>query len=63
MTKKKMTENFLALFSNITLYTQDQEILLSKKVKKCFLGKKDQIYQKLEPFKEINRRTANKNKR
>ena len=50
--QKKMTENFLALFSNITLYTQDQEILLSKKVKKCFLGKKDQIYQKLEPFKE-----------
>ena len=49
--QKKMTENFLTLFSNITLYTQEQEILLSKKVKKCFLSKKDIITKKLEPFK------------
>ena len=46
-----MTDNFLTLFSNITLYTQEQEILLSKKVKKCFLNKKDIITEKLEPFK------------
>ena len=50
--QKKMTENFLTLFSNITLYTQEQEILLSKKVKKCFLPKKEEITKKLEPFKE-----------
>ena len=49
--QKKMTENFLTLFSNITLYTQEQEILLSKKVKKCFLPKKEIITKKLEPFK------------
>ena len=49
--QKKMTENFLTLFSNITLYTQEQEILLSKKVKKCFLNKKDIITEKFEPFK------------
>ena len=49
--QKKMTENFLTLFSNITLYTQDQEILLSKKVKKSFLSKKDIITKKLQPFK------------
>ena len=49
--QKKMTENFLTLFSNITLYTQEQEILLSKKVKKCFLPKKDLVNKKLEPFK------------
>ena len=49
--QKKMTENFLTLFANITLYTQEQEILLSKKVKKCFLEKKDIISKKLEPFK------------
>ena len=50
--QKKMTDNFLTLFSNITLYTQEQEILLSKKVKKCFLPKKEEITKKLEPFKE-----------
>ena len=49
--QKKMTENFLTIFSNITLYTQEQEILLSKKVKKCFLNKRDIITKKLEPFK------------
>ena len=49
--QKKMTENFLTLFSNITLYSSDQEILLNKKVKKCFLPKKDIICQKLEPYK------------
>ena len=49
--QKKMTENFLTLFNNITIYTQEQEILLSKKVKKCFLPKKEIITKKLEPFK------------
>ena len=49
--QKKMTENFLTLFSNITIYSQEQEILLSKKIKKCFLPKKDIIKEKLEPFK------------
>ena len=49
--QKKMTENFLTLFSNITIYSQEQEILLSKKIKKCFLEKKDVITKKLEPFK------------
>ena len=52
--QKKMTENFLSLFNNITLYTQDQEILLSKKVKKCFLPKKEIIMKKLEPSKYIS---------
>ena len=49
--QKKMTENFLTLFNNITLYTPEQEIILGKKIKKCFLEKKDIICQKLEPFK------------
>ena len=49
--QKKMTENFLTLFSNITIYSQEQEVLLSKKIKKCFLPKKDIIKEKLEPFK------------
>ena len=49
--QKKMTENFLTLFSNITIYSQEQEILLSKKIKKCFLPKMDIIKEKLEPFK------------
>ena len=50
--QKKVTENFLTLFNNITIYTQDQEILLSKKVKKSFLNKKEEIYKKYESYKD-----------
>jgi hypothetical protein len=46
-----MTEKFLSLLSNIKIYTQDEELLLSKKVKKYLLPKKDIILSKLEPFK------------
>ena len=46
-----MTEKFLSLLSNIKIYTQDEELLLSKKVKKYLLSKKDIILSKLEPFK------------
>ena len=49
--QKKMTENFLSLFSNINLYNSDQELTFSKKIKKCFLEKKDVVLKKLEPFK------------
>ena len=49
--QKKMTDNFLSLFSSITLYNSEQELILSKKIKKCFLPKKEIIFQKLEPFK------------
>ena len=46
-----MTEKFLSLLSNIKIYTQDEELLLSKKVKKYLLPKKDIVLSKLEPFK------------
>jgi len=49
--QKKMTENFLSLFSNINIYTAEQELIFSKKIKKCFLDKKEIIFKKLEPFK------------
>ena len=49
--QKKMTENFLSLFSNINIYNSEQELTFSKKIKKSFLEKKDIIYKKLEPFK------------
>ena len=49
--QKIMTQKFLSLLTNIKLYTPDQEILLSKKVKKYLLPKKDIILSKLEPFK------------
>ena len=46
-----MTEKFLSLLTNIKIYTQEQELLLSKKVKKYLLPKRDIILSKLEPFK------------
>ena len=50
--QKKVTENFLTLFTNITIYTQEQEILLSKKVKKSFISKKEEIYKKYLSYKD-----------
>ena len=50
--QKKVTENFLTLFNNITIYTQEQEILLSKKVKKAFINKKEEIIKKYESYKD-----------
>ena len=50
--QKKVTENFLTLFNNITIYTQEQEILLSKKVKKSFINKKEEIYKKYDTYKD-----------
>ena len=46
-----MSEKFLSLLTNIKLYTPEEELLLSKKVKKYLLPKKDIILSKLEPFK------------
>ena len=46
-----MTEKFLSLLSNVKTYTPEQELTLSKKVKKYLLPKKDIILSKLEPFK------------
>ena len=46
-----MTEKFLSLLTNIKIYTPEEELLLSKKVKKYLLPKKDIILSKLEPFK------------
>jgi hypothetical protein len=46
-----MTEKFLSLLSNVKTYTSEQELTLSKKVKKYLLPKKDIILSKLEPFK------------
>ena len=48
--QKKTTENFLSLFNNINLYNSEQELNLSKKIKKAFLPKKEIIFKKLEPF-------------
>ena len=50
--QKKVTENFLTLFGNITIYTPEQEILLSKKVKKSFISKKEEIYKKYSSYKD-----------
>ena len=50
--QKRVTENFLTLFSNITIYTQEQEILLGKKVKKSFINKKEEIYKKYDSYKD-----------
>ena len=50
--QKKVTENFLTLFNNITIYTQEQEILLGKKVKKSFINKKEEIYKKYDTYKD-----------
>ena len=50
--QKKVTENFLTLFNNITIYTPDQEILLGKKVKKSFMNKKEEINKKYESYKD-----------
>ena len=49
--QKKMTDNFLTLFNNVKIYNSEQELTFSKKIKKCFLDKKDIILKKLEPFK------------
>ena len=49
--QKKMTENFLSLFGSINIYNSEQELTLSKKIKKSFLEKKDIIVKKLELFK------------
>ena len=46
-----MTQKFLSLLTGVKIYTQDQELVLSKKVKKYLLPKKDIILSKLEPFK------------
>ena len=45
-----MTEKFLSLLSNVKTYTSEQELTLSKKVKKYLLPKKDIILSKLKPF-------------
>ena len=50
--QKKVTENFLTLFNNITIYTPDQEILLGKKVKKSFMNKKEEINKKYGSYKD-----------
>ena len=46
-----MTEKFLSLLSNVKIYTAEEELVLSKKVKKYLLPKKDVILAKLDPFK------------
>ena len=49
--KNMMSEKFLSLLTNIKIYTPEEELLLSKKVKKYLSPKKDIILSKLEPFK------------
>ena len=46
-----MTEKFISLLANIKIYTPEEELLLSKKVKKYLLPKKEIILSKLDPFK------------
>ena len=46
-----MNKKFLSLLTNIKIYTQEEELILSKKVKKYLLSKKDILLSKLEPFK------------
>ena len=46
-----MTEKFLSLLTNIKIYSSDEELILSKKVKKYLLPKKEILLSKLEPFK------------
>jgi len=45
-----MTQKFLSLLTNIKIYSPEEELLLSKKVKKCLLPKKDILLSKLKPF-------------
>ena len=49
--QKIMTEKFLSLLTNIKIYSSDEELILSKKVKKYLLPKKEILLSKLEPFK------------
>ena len=46
-----MTEKFISLLANIKIYTPEEELLLSKKVKKYLLPKKEIVLSKLDPFK------------
>ena len=46
-----MTEKFLSLLTNIKIYSSEEELILSKKVKKYLLPKKEILLSKLEPFK------------
>ena len=49
--QKIMTEKFLSLLTNIKIYSSEEELILSKKVKKYLLPKKEVLLSKLEPFK------------
>jgi hypothetical protein len=49
--QKIMTEKFLSLLTNIKIYSSEEELILSKKVKKYLLPKKEILLSKLEPFK------------
>ena len=46
-----MQNEFLSILSNIKEYPKDQELFLSKKVKKYLLPKKDILFEKLNSFK------------
>ena len=46
-----MTEKFISLLANIKIYTPEEELVLSKKVKKYLLPKKEIVLSKLDPFK------------
>ena len=48
--KNIMQNEFLTIISNIKQYPKEQEIFLSKKVKKYLLPKKDVLYEKLNSF-------------
>ena len=46
-----MQNEFLTILSNIKEYPKDQELFLTKKVKKYILPKKDNIFEKLKSYK------------
>ena len=68
----KCIEVFLSMFANVKLYTSDEELLLSKKVKKTLLPFEEKIKAKLSSastkgfifiIKESNGRRENSNER
>jgi hypothetical protein len=47
-----MTEKFISLLANIKIYTPEEELLLSKKVKKIFITKKRNNFIKIRPVQK-----------
>ena len=49
--QKKITENFLILFKDVTTYNNEKELFYSKKIKKFLYIKHPEFAKKLEPYR------------